>query len=227
MNPKKRWIVIFVLSTLLPLNAHAFGRSRHKKRPSVPAPIEEFVEITSTDVIFGDAIFSGTGCGASSASSTLSPDSKLLSVLFDQFSVEAGQSTQRRSDQKNCIIQIPIQVPEGIQITIYKTDFRGFNALPSGGKSQLTLTHSLQDRQRNQSSPAIQKNFSGPLNEDFTLTDTEATFTSSCGGSMTLTLRVDLSVVTNKKREQSSFTLDSFDMTSKAGVSFRVRKNPC
>ena len=45
--------------------------------------------------------YGGTGCPQGTASATLSPDGTALSVLFDQFVVEAGGTTGRRVDYKN------------------------------------------------------------------------------------------------------------------------------
>ena len=56
--------------------------------------------------------YGGSGCPGGSASVTLSPDGKSLTLIFDQFIVEAGGPTGKRIDRKNCDIAIPVHVPQ-------------------------------------------------------------------------------------------------------------------
>src|SRR3982750_1792818 len=45
------------------------------------------------DISLGQPGYGGTGCPGGSVSATLSPDAKSLSILFDQYQVEAGGDT--------------------------------------------------------------------------------------------------------------------------------------
>lgn len=76
----------------------------------------------------------GSGCDASRAAVTLSPDLKDLSILFDDYAVEIGHGTSAGNAlkaQKNCHIHIDVGVPDGWQFAFKYTDYRGFAALPA------------------------------------------------------------------------------------------------
>ena len=47
------------------------------------------------DIALGEPGYGGTGCPDGSASVTLSPDAKSLSILFDEYYVEAGGETNK------------------------------------------------------------------------------------------------------------------------------------
>ena len=64
----------------------------------------------SDDIRLGRPGYGGNGCPAGSASATLSPDRKALSIIFDEFMVEAGGSTRRKVSRKSCNIAIPVHV---------------------------------------------------------------------------------------------------------------------
>ena len=89
------------------------------------------------DITLGTPGYGGTGCPAGSASVTLSPDARSLSILFDAFTVSAtrGQTFERKS----CNIAVPVRVPQGLSVAILQVDYRG-----------CTWAHVLQ-------------NFSGPI----------------------------------------------------------------
>ena len=53
------------------------------------------------DIALGLPGYGGTGCPAGSVDAVLSPDAKTLSILFDQFSAEAGRSSGRTLDRKS------------------------------------------------------------------------------------------------------------------------------
>ncbi|MBC7466703.1 MAG: DUF4360 domain-containing protein, partial [Bdellovibrio sp.] len=55
----------------------------------------------------GQPTYGGNGCPQGTASVSLSDDSKTMSVLFDQFSSEAGSTTGRRVDRASCNLRIP------------------------------------------------------------------------------------------------------------------------
>src|SRR5690606_16125540 len=54
------------------------------------------------DIALGEPGYGGTGCPDGSASVTLSPDAKSLSIIFDEYFVEAGGATNKSFDRKSC-----------------------------------------------------------------------------------------------------------------------------
>src|SRR5689334_8347785 len=87
------------------------------------------------DIALGTPGYGGTGCPDGSASVTLSPDAKSLSILFDSFVVDAGGATNKAFDRKVCNVAIPVHVPQGLSVSILAIDYRGHNEIPVGAKS--------------------------------------------------------------------------------------------
>lgn len=76
---------------------------------------------------------SGAGCPQSSAQVSFSPDFKDLSILFDNYYLEAGKGTANPNDvvlEKPCKVDIDMYVPQGWQFAFESVDYRGFAALP-------------------------------------------------------------------------------------------------
>jgi hypothetical protein len=113
----------------------------------------------TNDIELGEAGYGGTGCPNGSASVTLSPDQKTLSILFDQYVVEAGGETGRVLDRKGCNISIPVKVPHGYAISLIKVDYRGFNFLPRSAQSTFSVEYFFAGSR----GPLSFRNFRGPL----------------------------------------------------------------
>ena len=73
-------------------------------------------------IALGEPAYGGTGCPSGSVSAALSPDNTSLSLLFDQYVVEAGQSVGRSFDRKSCNIAIPVHVPQGYSVSVMSID---------------------------------------------------------------------------------------------------------
>ena len=90
--------------------------------------------VMAQNIIIRDVRLTGTGCSNSSASATSTVDGKILSVLFDNYSVEIGNGSsnpQSTTLKRDCRILIDIDVQEGYQYALESTEYRGFSALPS------------------------------------------------------------------------------------------------
>ena len=74
------------------------------------------------DVRLGNPSYGGSGCPQGTASTALSPDAKSLSILFDEYIVEAGGRGGRRTARKACNVAIPVHVPQGFSVSIFKID---------------------------------------------------------------------------------------------------------
>ena len=95
----------------------------------------------AAEIKLGEPQYGGTGCPAGSASVALSPDQTAISILFDQYVVEAGGS--KAFDRKNCNIAIPVRVPNGYSVSVFAIDYRGFTGIPAGGRAQLNVNYFL------------------------------------------------------------------------------------
>jgi hypothetical protein len=176
------------------------------------------------DIRIGYPAYGGSGCPQGTASAALSPDQKTLSILFDQYQVEAGRATGRTIDRKSCNIAIPVHVPQGYSISLFKVDYRGFNALPAGGRSRLNVNYFFAGQQ----GPTYSKTFVGEQTADYFLTNSVAAGAlvwSPCGADTNLRVNSDLMVQTNASQQQALATVDSTDI--KAGLIYHVQWRRC
>ena len=93
------------------------------------------------DISLGQPGYGGNGCPQGSVNTTISPDGKTVSILFDQFSLKAGGLSGRSMDRKSCNVSIPVHVPQGMSVSVFKVDYRGFNSLPQGASSQFNVEY--------------------------------------------------------------------------------------
>ncbi len=181
-------------------------------------------EASAQDIRLGAPGYGGTGCPSGSASVTLSPDSKSLSILFDQYIVEAGASTGRSIDRKGCNLAIPVQVPNGYSIAVFQVDYRGFAAIPAGGRGQFAVEYFFAGSR----GPRQTKTFYGPSNQSYALTDeltAESLVWTPCGASTNLRVNTSMLVQSNSRRDQALATVDSADVT--AGLVYHIQMRRC
>ena len=139
----------------------------------------------SDDIRLGRPGYGGNGCPAGSASATLSPDRKALSIIFDEFMVEAGGSTRRKVSRKSCNIAIPVHVPQGLSVSLFKLDYRGFVSTPVGGKARLSVNYFFAGSR----GPRVVREFPGSFDDEYLFTDNlqaAAVVWSKCGQDVNL-----------------------------------------
>ncbi len=174
-------------------------------------------------VYVGTPAYGGSGCPAGSASVVMTPDSSALSLLFDSYVVDAGRSTGRSMNRKTCNIAIPVHVPQGYTVAIFKIDYRGFNQLPYGGYSTFNVEYFFAGSR----GPAYTKRFVGPLENDYVLTNTlqaGAVTWAPCG--QDVILRTNTSMVVNTPIHTDALsTVDSMDVGS--GVVYHLQWMTC
>lgn len=115
----------------------AFAGRGYVRGPAVKG--NENSEKLSTQIT--NVEYSGSGCPSQSVAVTLSPDSKALSLIFDDYKIEA--STQTPSIRKNCTIKMTVKVPPGFYTEISSLDLRGYYFLPDGSNMQLKTDYNL------------------------------------------------------------------------------------
>jgi hypothetical protein len=176
------------------------------------------------DIRLGVPAYGGNGCPQGTASAALSPDRKSLSILFDQYSAEAGRSTGRKVDRKACNVAIPVHVPQGYSISLFKVDYRGFNSLPAGGRSRLNVNYFF----AGQRGPTYTKEFHGEQNNNYFLTNNvaaESLVWSPCGADTNLRINSDLMVQSNASGQDTLATVDSTDI--KSGLIYHLQWKRC
>jgi hypothetical protein len=175
------------------------------------------------DIALGEPGYGGTGCPDGTASVTLSPDAKSLSILFDQYFVEAGGETNKSFERKSCNIAIPVHVPQGLSVSILTIDYRGYNNLPSGGKTTFAVEYFF----AGQKGPTFNKTFNGALDKDYLITNklqANALVYSACGADVNLRTNSSIRVQTKQNKEEFA-SVDSEDVG--ASVKFLLQWKQC
>ncbi len=175
------------------------------------------------DVRLGQPEYGGTGCPAGSASVALSPDSKAISILFDQYVVEAGGA--KSFDRKNCNIAIPVHVPSGYSVSVMAIDYRGFVGLPAGARASLNVNYFLAGQGRGINTS---KSFFGASSSNYVKSDQlgiEAIVWSGCGADTILRANTSMLVQSNQRKEQAMATVDSADI--EAGLVYHIQWRQC
>jgi hypothetical protein len=177
----------------------------------------------ANNIRLGTPASGGTGCPVGSAAIVLSPDEQAISILFDKYVVEAGYTNGRRVDRKSCNLVVPIEIPEGYTVALIKADYRGFNAIPEGGKSRFNA-ESFWAGERG---PALSKTFRGPLADHFLVEDNQAVESlvfTPCGQSVNLRVNTSLLVATNESFDQALSAVDSADLSGALVYHFTMRQ---
>jgi len=175
-------------------------------------------------ISLGTPSYGGTGCPGGSASFSLSPDAQSLSMLFDRYVVEAGGHTGMDLDRKTCNISVPVHVPQGLSIAIFKIDYRGFNSLPLGAYSQFNVEYFFAGSQ----GPSYRKTFKGNLQDNYLITNNLAAGSivwSPCGKDVLLRVNSSMLAHTNAQRQGTMATVDSADL--KSGLIYHMQWRRC
>ena len=175
------------------------------------------------DIALGEPGYGGTGCPDGSASVTLSPDAKSLSILFDEYYVEAGGATNKSMQRKSCNIAIPVHVPQGLSVSVLTIDYRGYNSLPKGAKSTFAVEYFFAGIQ----GPKFSKTFNGELDKDYLITNklkAEALVWSKCGADVNLRTNSSIRVQTKQNKEALA-TVDSQDVS--AAIVYQLQWKKC
>ncbi len=175
------------------------------------------------DVQLGVPGYGGNGCPANTASVTLSDDKKSLTLIFDQFIVEAG-GMNKTTERKSCNIAIPVHVPQGYSVSIVNVDYRGYVSLPGQASARLTAEYFL----AGSLGPRFDKTFVGRTDTDYTFKNDigiQAQVWSPCGADTILRVNAAMLVRTNRFNDEAMATVDSADF--KAGMLYKFQWRSC
>ncbi len=178
---------------------------------------------SADDIALGQPGYGGSGCPSGSVSATLSPDSKALSLIFDEYQVSAGGATGRTFDRKSCNVAIPVHVPNGYSVAVLSIDYRGFNRLPTGAASQFNVEYFFAGGR----GPAFRRSFWGSLENDYFINNqlaAESLVWSPCGADVNLRTNSSMRVSTVANREALA-TVDSQDVN--AAIVYHLQFRRC
>lgn len=176
------------------------------------------------DIHLGMPGYGGSGCPSGTLSATLSTDAKSLSILFDEFVLEAGPGIGKSMDRKSCNIAIPVHVPNGFSVSIMAVDYRGYNYLPRGARSQFRTEYFF----AGQRGPRYSKTFMGSMDDEYLLSNKLAVVAnvwSKCGEDVNLRINSSMRLLNRNRRDDAMSTLDSTDISS--GIVYKLQYKPC
>lgn len=170
----------------------------------------------------GKPTYGGTGCPAGTVGAVLSPDKNELSVLFDAYvaRTKPGQDLARAS----CNVAIPLKVPDGLSVSIFRVDTRGYADIPDKGEGTYRAEYFFAGT----TGATASRNFSGGYEDDFLLRDdVTAVAWSRCGAETNA--RINSSIRARKESAWSTpeayIAVDSQDI--RAEVIYYLRWREC
>lgn len=180
--------------------------------------------VKADDIRLGEPGYGGTGCPAGSASITLSPDKKTLSVLFDNYVSTAGGVTGRSFERKTCNLAVPVHVPQGFSISIFKVDYRGYVNIPFGGEGRFNVEYFFAGAR----GPSAQKTFPGGYDKDYFLSNElqgTSVVWSPCGTDVNLRINSAMLVKSNSSYQDAMGSVDSVDVNG--GIVYHLSWRSC
>ena len=184
----------------------------------------------------GDPVYSGTGCPSGSVGVVMSPDRRVVSLLFDQFTLEADKAQPKRKRGKNpavgepvsarkiCDLVLPISVPHGMRARIATVELRGFHSLPIHSNAGiLTAAGFYKDKKKDKDKRMTSwLMYQGPKEENFIATtkyprDNLRDWTG-CGRSDEMEILTHVYLNNLNTTEGAIFTIDSADIVSEGRV---------
>lgn len=173
----------------------------------------------------GQPSYGGNGCPAGSASVSITEDGKTMSVLFDQFAAEAGDTTGRRIDRKSCNLRVPIKVPQGFSVALIGVDYRGFNAIPgSGAYTEFNAEYFYAGSR----GPRFTRRFQGPQSNEYLINNkliATSLVWSQCGAEVIFGINAAATAMANPQMQQTMMIVDSADIT--AGLLYQFTWRRC
>lgn len=165
-------------------------------------------------------------CGGGSYSVVNSPDGASVSVLFDNFTVQGARAVAGVV-RTNCAVRIPLNLPAGYSLGVFRMDYRGFARLDAGQSAQLSVDYGVgrQGRGRN-----FRRGLKGAFDGDFGFVENLGAGLmkrAGCGEDAALNLAATLDLRPNSGSPEAMMTLDSIDGTAPRGVVFHVDLKKC
>jgi hypothetical protein len=167
------------------------------------------------------------GCPGGSYSVANSPDGSTLSILFDSFVVTKGQGVDAGNERKTCTIQIPLALPEGYTLGVYRVDYRGFAHLSTGQSSELSVDYALGPHNN---SRRYHRGIRGAYDGDFLFTENIGAGLMrrvGCGEAAALNVVATLQLQASRHPGEALLALDSVDGAPAGGLIYHFNRRRC
>ena len=169
---------------------------------------------------FTGLAFAGTGASKAApcaADYVLAPDNSALSILFSDLTVEGSGSVQ-------CTIDVPLELPQGMSLGVYRVDYRGFASLDKKEVATLDVDFALGPKGN---SRQFKRSVRGAMEDDFAFSENIGAGLMKrvgCGVDARLRGSVSLSL---KGSGDALATLDTGDGASRRGLVYRFNLKAC
>lgn len=165
-------------------------------------------------------------CGGGSYSVVNSPDGTSVSVLFDNFTARGSQAVAGVV-RTNCAVRIPLNLPAGYSLGVFRMDYRGFAHLDPGQGAHLSVDYGVGRQGRGRS---FRRGLKGAFDGDFSFVEIIGSGLmkrAGCGEGAALNLSATLDLRPNGGSQEAVVTLDSIDGSALGGVIFYVDLKKC
>ena len=166
------------------------------------------------------------GCPAGSYSIVTSPDGSSISVLFDKFAVEGNEANGGFS-RISCAMEIPLHLPDGYSLGVYKADYRGYARLEQRQRAELQVDYGVGERNRGR---RFRKEVKGIYDGDYAFTERlGGGFLKrvGCGDAAVLNFTASLTLVSKRGSTTGQMVLDSVDGAPAGGLVFGLDLRRC
>lgn len=171
----------------------------------------------------GQPEFEGNGCpDADSIAFVRSPDGNELSVLFEDFTVST--SSTKKFGLSSCKIAVPVDVPDGMMITLLGVDHRGIAYIPEGGRGMFSRQYFIAGKKARKfvDSVKAKDEFYEFLYED----SSEVVAKSKCGEDIVVRANATL-MVQKPTYDSTDATMSLFSEDWDMSILFKIESTEC
>ena len=171
-------------------------------------------------------VVEGQGCPAGSFSIVTAPDGSALTVLFDNFSIK-GPDANGGVTRITCTVEIPLHLPDGYSLGVYKVDYRGFAHLDAKQRAELDINYGVLRHNRSRN---FRRGIKGAYDGDFNFNEhigAGLMKRAGCGEDAVINFAAALTLQAGVGSNQATMALDSVDGTPKGGLVFGLDLKKC
>lgn len=188
------------------------------------------VDSAKDEIDIGDPLYQGSGCNEGELTTILTADKHAFTIIFDNFRAESGNGVSDDLFSKRCKISLPVKVPVGRSIAVFKLDYRGFIDLPLESKASIEVNYNFYYPKLDISSSMIniRHDFIPSISENFYLVEQMAepiVIWSGCQEEVNLQIDNILTTKSNPDGEYTLLLLDSIDGVS--GITYHLGIKDC
>lgn len=186
--------------------------------------------LTGTDAIAKNqstGVIVTSSCAGGTYSAVNSPDGTTLSILFDDFSITTVAGSAGGIERKSCDIQVPLNLPDGYSLGVYKVDYRGFARLSSKQVSELSVDYVFGHRNK---SRKYHRKIQGDYDGEFVFSETIGAGQMKrmgCGDAAVLNVAATIELQSSRAPGEAMVALDSIDGAPKGGLIYHLDLKKC